>query len=133
MLFVCVHNSGRSQMAEAFFNRLARGKYSAASAGTEPSPGLNLTVVRVMAEAGIDLSNHKPKLLTPEMVKEARRVITMGCGVAASCPALFTPTEDWGLTDTQCAPEAIVRQIRDKIKGRIEKLIRELDRDLTHS
>jgi arsenate reductase len=96
VLFVCVHNSGRSQMAEAFFNQLAGTRASASSAGTQPAPGVNPTVIQVMREAGLDISRNTPKMLTIEMMKDADRVITMGCGVAESCPAHIVPMENWG-------------------------------------
>jgi arsenate reductase (thioredoxin) len=129
VLFICVHNSGRSQMAEAFFNLLAHGKYLAASAGTEPAAQIDSIVIRVMAEAGIDMQGRKPRPLTPEMAKEARLVITMGCGVSKSCPALFIPVEDWGLPDPKGMPVAGVRRLRDDIKSRVSKLIKRLDRE----
>lgn len=80
ILFVCIHNSGRSQMAEAFFNRMAQGKAKALSAGTRPSEGINPIAVEAMKEPGIDISNKKPKILTMDMIKSADKMITMGCG-----------------------------------------------------
>ncbi len=80
IVFVCVHNSGRSQMAEAFFNKLAKGKLRAFSAGTQPADKVNSVVVDTMREVGIDISEKKPKALTFEMMENADRVITMGCG-----------------------------------------------------
>lgn len=95
VVFVCVHNSGRSKMAEAIFNQLApRRDMAATSAGTQPGTGVNPTVVEAMRELGIDLRKEKPRQLTPEMWQAADRVITMGCGVAESCPAGFLVTED---------------------------------------
>lgn len=126
ILFVCVHNVGRSQMAEAFFNRMAKGKAKVFSAGTQPADKLNPVVVEVMREVGIDISRRKPKMLTLEMMENANRVITMGCGVEAACPASFVPTEDWQLEDPEGKPIEQVRQIRDEVKSRLEKLIKEL-------
>ena len=113
-------------MAEAFFNHLARGKVSATSAGTKPGPQVNPAVVKAMREAGLDISQQKPKALTFEMIENADRVITMGCGVEEVCPASFVPTEDWELEDPEGKPIEKVREIRDEIKARVEKLIKEL-------
>jgi arsenate reductase len=113
-------------MAEAFFNHLAKGKASATSAGTKPGPQVNPAVVKAMREAGLDISQQKPKALTFEMIENADRVITMGCGVEEVCPASFVPTEDWELEDPEGKPIEKVREIRDEIKARVEKLIKEL-------
>jgi arsenate reductase (thioredoxin) len=126
VLFVCVHNSGRSQMAEAFFRALAGGKAKAISAGTKPADRVNSTVAAVMKEVGIDISRRRPKALTFEMMEKADRVITMGCGVEETCPATFAPTEDWQLDDPEGRPIEEVRKIRDDIKARVEKLVAEL-------
>ena len=126
VLFVCVHNAGRSQMAEAFFSRLAEGKALALSAGTEPASRVNPVVVGAMREVGIDISHQKPKLLTLEMLENVDRVITMGCGVEGVCPASFVPTEDWELEDPEDKPIEKVRQIRDEIKAKVDELVRTL-------
>jgi arsenate reductase len=127
VIFVCVHNSGRSQMAEAFAKRLGQGKLIAESAGTEPGDALNPQAVAVMREIGYDMSGHRPKVMTPEMVESADRIITMGCGVDAdTCPAVFVPSEDWGLDDPKGQPVEKVREIRDEIKARVEKLVGEI-------
>ena len=125
IVFVCVHNSGRSQMAEAFFNELAEGRAQAISAGTQPSDKVNPVVVEAMREVGIDISSNKPKALTLEMVEEADRMITMGCGAEAQgvCPASFIETEDWELEDPKGKPIEKVIRIRDEIKERVENLI----------
>lgn len=126
VIFVCVHNSGRSQMAEAFAKRLGQGRLIAESAGTEPGDALNAQAVAVMQEIGYDMSGHHPKMMTLEMVESADRIITMGCGVDAGvCPAAFVPTEDWGLDDPKGQPIEKVREIRDEIKARVEKLVEE--------
>ena len=126
VLFVCVHNSGRSQMAEAFFNKLAGGKAQALSAGTQPAGEVNPVVVEAMREAGIDISSNKPKALTLEMVEKADRMITMGCGAEAGavCPASFIETEDWALEDPKGKSLDQVRKIRDEIKARVMKLLK---------
>jgi arsenate reductase len=126
VLFVCVHNAGRSQMAEAFFNQIAKGRAKGSSAGTQPSEEVNPIVVKAMREVGIDIGHRKPKMLTFEMLEDADRVITMGCSVEKACPASFIPTEDWELEDPEGKPIEQVRQIRDEVKARVERLAREL-------
>jgi arsenate reductase len=126
VLFVCVHNSGRSQMAEAFFNHLAGNKASALSAGTKPALKINPTIIQVMRETGIDISRQKPKMLTLEMMESADRVITMGCDVEETCPAGIVPMEDWGIEDPEGKPEEKIREIRDIIRNKVATLIKEL-------
>ncbi len=126
VLFVCVHNTGRSQMAEAFFNISSDHNYKAESAGTSPSSGVNETVITVMQELDIDLSGNRPKLLTQTMLDEAEKVITMGCNVEDVCPANMTITEDWGLEDPKDQSVEKVRLIRDEVKIRVDKLIEAL-------
>lgn len=126
VLFVCVHNAGRSQMAEAFFNQMAKGKAKGLSAGTQPSKKVNPMVVKTMREVGIDISRRKPKLLTFEMLEDADRVITAGCSVEKACPASSVPTEDWQLDDPEGKPIEQVRQIRDEVKAKVERLVKEL-------
>ena len=128
VLFVCVHNSGRSQMAEAFFNKLAGAKAQALSAGTQPADEVNPVVVEAMREAGINISGNKPKMLTLDMVRKADRMITMGCGAEAesTCPASFIETEDWALEDPKGKSLEQVRKIRDEIKERVNKLVKEI-------
>jgi len=127
VIFVCVHNSGRSQMAEAFFNKLAGGKAQALSAGTQPADKVNPVVVEAMREAGINIGGNKPKMLTLDMVEKADRMITMGCGAEAeaTCPASFIETEDWALEDPKGKSLEQVRKIRDEIKERVNKLVKE--------
>ncbi len=131
VVFVCVHNSGRSQMAEAFFNRMGAGSARALSAGTQPAAAVDPVAVEAMAEVGLDISANKPKALTLEMVEGADRMITMGCGAdaAAVCPASFIETEDWALEDPQGKPIEQVRKIRDEIEGRVARLFAEITRD----
>jgi arsenate reductase len=114
-------------MAEAFFRRAVNGKAEVFSAGTSPADKVNPTVVEAMREVGIDISKQKPKLLTIEMLENADRVITMGCGVEGVCPASFVPTEDWNIEDPEGKSIEKVRQIRDIIKSKVEQLVKELD------
>lgn len=126
VLFVCVHNSGRSQMAEAFFSNIAGEKAAASSAGTRPASKVNPTVVQVMREVGLDISHKVPRPLTLDMMDRADRVISMGCGVADTCPAGIVPMEDWGVADPEGKPMDEVRKIRDDIKNKVAALINEL-------
>ena len=129
VLFVCVGNSGRSQMAEAFLNHYAKGKAKALSAGTNPAANVEPTVVKVMKEVGIDVSGNKPKPLIPEMIDQANLVITMGCSAEAACPASWIETRDWGLEDPKDKPIEKVRQIRDEIKARVINLLQEIEKE----
>ncbi|MGA9101336.1 arsenate reductase ArsC [Aeromicrobium sp.] len=125
VLFVCVHNAGRSQMAAGYLQHLAGDRISVLSAGSEPADELNAVAIQVMAEEGIDIAGNKPKVLTTESVQEADVVITMGCG--DTCP--FFPGkryEDWDLVDPAGKDEETVRAVRDDIKKRIETLITEV-------
>jgi arsenate reductase len=127
VIFACVHNAGRSQMAAAFFNQYADlSKAEAISAGTQPADKVHEGVVAAMQKVGINLSNTKPKLLTDELAKQANLLVTMWCGEA--CP--YVPElkrEDWPLTDPKGKSEAEVLQIRDEIKTRVVKLLNELN------
>ena len=124
VLFICVHNSGRSQIAEAFFNQMARGIARAISAGSQPADKVNPTVVKAMREAGIDISRNKPKLLTHEMMERVDKAITMGC--ENSCPLTTVETDDWALEDPKDKPIEQVRKIRDEIKERVKRLIEQM-------
>jgi arsenate reductase len=130
VLFVCVHNAGRSQMAEAFFNRLARQRgldAVAQSAGTAPGEQVNPVAAQAMAEIGVSLEGHRPRLLTPELARSADRIITMGCGVdAAMCPAGTYITDDWQLPDPHGQPIEVVREVRDAVRRRVEALLEEV-------
>jgi arsenate reductase len=128
VVFVCVHNSGRSQMAEAFFNQIAEGKATAISAGTQPGDKVHPVVVEAMKEIGIDISGNKPKMLTLEMIEKADKMITMGCGADAGglCPAGFIETEDWALDDPKGKTISEVKIIRDEIKRRVSDLLAEI-------
>jgi protein-tyrosine-phosphatase len=127
ILFVCVENAGRSQMAEAFANKYGAGKLTATSAGIKLADKVNPVAVDAMKEKGIDISMNKPKLLTAEMSNEADLIITMGCGATEICPGpFFKPAIDWGLEDPKGKPIEKVRDIRDDIEKRVLKLIAEL-------
>ena len=127
VLFVCVGNSGRSQMAEAFFNELARGRAKAVSAGTNPAQSVAPDVVQAMKEVGIDISNNRPKPLTEEMLAQADRMVTMGCGAEGVCPVSFVPTEDWALEDPKGKSLEQVRKIRDEIKTKVAKMLEDTE------
>ena len=125
VLFVCVHNAGRSQMAAGFMRTLGADRVEVLSAGSAPKDSINPIAVQAMQEVGIDISNNTPKILTPEAVQESDAVITMGCGDA--CP--FYPGkryEDWVLDDPAGQGIESVRVIRDDIKKRVEQLLSEL-------
>jgi arsenate reductase (thioredoxin) len=128
VLFVCVHNAGRSVMAEALFNRLAERRARAVSAGTEPASKPHPEVVRAMDEVGLDVSGHAGMLLTDDLVRSASRVITMGCAVdERACPAIrYTGALDWGLDDPKGQPIELVREIRDEIERRVRVLLDDL-------
>jgi arsenate reductase len=127
VLFVCVGNSGRSQMAEALFNHSCGGDSLAISAGTRPATSVSRIAIAAMAELHIDISAQRPKPLTQQMIQQADRIITMGRDVAESCPAGFHASEDWGLEDPQGQPLDKVRLIRDQIRERVLTLLTELD------
>jgi arsenate reductase len=121
VLFVCNHNAGRSQMAQAFFERLAPAGVAAESAGTRPAERVWPEVVEVMAELGIDLSGRRPKQLSREMQERAGLAVTMGCGDA--CPYVPTTVEDWDLPDPAGKPLEEVRRIRDIVEARVQELL----------
>ena len=125
VLFVCVHNAGRSQMAAGFLDKLAAGRVSVLSAGSEPGEEINPTAVEAMAERGIDLSTKLPQPLTDDGVRAADVVITMGCGDA--CPIYPGKRyEDWDLEDPAGTDLETVRRIRDEIEARVQRLVGEL-------
>jgi protein-tyrosine-phosphatase len=125
ILFVCVHNAGRSQMAAAYAAELSGGRVEVLSAGSEPADKVNPIAVQAMAEEGIDIANNAPKALTTEAVKDSDVVITMGCG--DTCPIFPGKRyEDWELDDPAGQGIEAVRPIRDDIKARIERLLQEL-------
>jgi arsenate reductase len=128
LLFVCVENAGRSQMAEAFAKSYGKGKVEVKSAGTMPAKEVNSVVVQVMREKEIDLSANKPKLITNQMILEADKIIVMGCSAQGFCPApLLNKVIDWGIEDPKDKPIEKVRDIRDEIEERVKKLIEEMN------
>lgn len=125
VLFVCVHNAGRSQMAAGFMEHHGAGRIEVLSAGSAPKESINPVAVAAMSEVGIDIANRKPRVLTPESVQASDVVITMGCGDA--CP--FYPGkryEDWTLEDPAGRDLDFVRKVRDEIEDRVKKLIAEI-------
>jgi arsenate reductase len=125
VLFVCVHNAGRSQMAAGYLQHLAGDRIDVLSAGSQPAEGVNPVAVAAMAEEGIDITGEVPKILTDDAVRESDVVVTMGCG--DECP--YFPGkryEDWVLDDPAGQDLDVVRRVRDQIRGRVEGLIAEL-------
>ena len=130
VLFVCLHNAGRSQMSQALFEQAADGRHTAASAGTTPADRVHPEVVQVMRELGIDLADRHPQLLTRELALQADVVVTMGCG--DQCP--FIPGKrylDWELEDPKGRPVEEVRATRDEIARRVEELLADLEASRT--
>jgi protein-tyrosine-phosphatase len=128
VLFVCIENAGRSQMAEGFANMYGGGKVEASSAGTIPADQVNPVVVQVMRERGVDLSGKKPQAVTRKMVEEADAIIVMGCSAEGFCPApLLNKVIDWGIEDPKGKPVEKVREVRDEIERKVKKLIEEMN------
>jgi arsenate reductase (thioredoxin) len=130
VLFVCLHNAGRSQMSKALFDRAANGRHTSGSSGSRADPNgqVHPEVIEVMNELGIDLSDRKPRQLTRELAEQADVVVTMGCG--DECP--YIPGKryiDWDLEDPKGLPLEQVREIREDIGRRVEGLVRDLDSD----
>ena len=128
VLFVCVHNAGRSQMAAGFLTALAGDRIEVRSAGSRPGTAVNPVAVAAMAEVGIDIAGAQPRILTPEAVESSDVVITMGCG--DECP--YFPGkryEDWVLDDPAGQDIAFVRRVRDDIRGRVQALVESLSPD----
>ncbi|MCW2522910.1 MAG: Protein-tyrosine phosphatase, low molecular weight [Frankiales bacterium] len=125
VLFVCVHNAGRSQMAAGWLKAMAEDRIEVRSAGSEPADHINPLAVQAMSEVGIDIAGEQPKTLTVDAVSRADAVITMGCGDA--CP--YFPGkkyEDWELTDPAGQPIEVVREVRDQIRQRVQALVDQL-------
>jgi len=129
ILFVCVENAGRSQMAEALFRKYAPAKFHATSAGTKPSLKVNPIVAQVMKEVGINIENQIPKSLSGEMLEDSTVAVNMGCMDKESCPALFVKDVlDWNIQDPKGKSIDEVRKIRDQIEIKVKELIKNLDR-----
>lgn len=127
ILFVCVENAGRSQMAEGFFSKYAPPSYRALSAGTKPAGKVNQLAIEVMNEAGIDISKQKSKIITDEMIRNSIRSVNMGCMNKADCPLLFLNNPiDWSIEDPKDKPIEKVREIRDEIDRRVQELVENL-------
>jgi protein-tyrosine-phosphatase len=128
ILFVCVENAGRSQMAEAFFRKFAPSRFNVSSAGTTPSSQLNPIVIQVMKEVGIDVMNQHPKLLSDFMIENSSKTVNMGCMEKESCPSLFVKDVlDWNISDPKEKSLDEVRIIRDTIKSEVMNLIKTLE------
>ena len=124
ILFVCVENAGRSQMAEAFFRKFTDNRFNVISAGTTPSKELNPIVVQVMKEIGIDMNNQNPKMLSESMISNSFKTVNMGCMDKESCPALFVKDViDWNIPDPKEKTIEQIREIRDQIKTEVLNLI----------
>lgn len=128
ILFVCVENAGRSQIAEGFFKKYAPIRFKTVSAGTKPAYQLNPIVVEAMKEVGIDISKQKSKELTDEMIRESYNVVNMGCMDKNFCPTIFVPKViEWNLKDPKGKSIEEVREIRDEIEKRIKELVSTLE------
>jgi len=128
ILFVCVENAGRSQMAEAFFKKFAKNRFNVISAGISPSSTLDPVVVSVMAEIGIDLKNQQPQLLSSSMIENSNKTVNMGCMDQESCPSLFVKgVDDWNIEDPRGKSVEDVRKIRDQIKNDVLNLLGSLE------
>ena len=127
VLFVCVENAGRSQIAEGFFKKLAPSEYEGISAGTIPVSEVNPLAIKAMKEVDIDISDNKSKLVTNEMIEESDSVVNMGCMNKESCPALFVEEiDDWAIEDPKGKSIEEIRKIRDTIETKVKKLVSEL-------
>ena len=130
ILFVCVENAGRSQMAEGFFRKYCTGDYEPVSAGTRHKSQINPVAVDVMKEVGIDIGGQRPKELTEDMMRNSAKIINMGCMDKDFCPTLFVPkVVDWGIEDPKDKPMEKVREIRDEIERRIKEVVEQIDKD----
>jgi|SRR5688500_1189364 arsenate reductase len=129
ILFVCVQNAGRSQIAEAFFNqKYAPEGYRAISAGTRPASQINPLAVRVMEEVGIDISSQKSKIISEEMIKSSEKSVNMGCMERTECPMLFINNViDWGIEDPKSKSIERVREIRDEIDRRVKEIAQRIE------
>lgn len=124
VLFVCVENAGRSQMAEAFAKHYGKGKIEATSAGTMPSKEVNPVVIQAMREKGIDISKNKPNPLSTKIIQEAEKIVVMGCDAQGFCPAsLLKKVVEWELEDPKGKSIEKVRKIRDMIERKVKNLI----------
>lgn len=129
ILFVCVENAGRSQMAEGFFRKFAPRGYEAQSAGTQPVAEINPIAIQAMKEVGIDISKQTPKLISDIIIKNSNKIVNMGCMDKDACPALFLDNvDDWNIPDPKEKPIEQVREIRDKIEHKVNELVSNLEK-----
>jgi arsenate reductase (thioredoxin) len=130
ILFVCVENTGRSQMAEAFFKKYAPSEYEATSAGTQHTSQINPLVVQVMKDVGIDITNQKPKAMTEDMIRNATKIVNIGCMDKNFCPTLFIPkVSDWGIEDPKGKSTEKVKEIRDEIERKVKEIVEEMKKE----
>jgi arsenate reductase (thioredoxin) len=130
VLFVCVENAGRSQMAEGFFRKYAPRGYATLSAGTKPLGHINPLAIEVMKEVGIDIGNQKSKDITEDMMRDSTKIVNMGCMDNSFCPTLFIHhVIEWGIEDPKGKPIEKVREIRDDIDTKVRHLAAELNKD----
>ena len=130
VLFVCVENAGRSQMAESFFKKFTKDRFNVISAGTIPSKNLNPIVVQVMKEIGIDMTSQSPKTISNSMIDNSFKTVNMGCMDKESCPALFVKDViEWNIQDPKEKTIEQVRKIRDQIKSEVLNLIKSIDNE----
>jgi len=130
VLFVCVENAGRSQMAESFFKKFTKDRFNVISAGTVPSKNLNPIVVQVMKEIGIDMTSQSPKTISNSMIDNSFKTVNMGCMDKESCPALFVKDViEWNIQDPKEKTIEQVREIRDQIKSEVLNLIKSIDNE----
>ncbi|MGQ9679944.1 MAG: arsenate reductase ArsC [Candidatus Bathyarchaeia archaeon] len=129
IVFVCVENSARSQMAEAFAKHYGKGRVEVVSAGTKPAERVNPLAIQVMKEKGIDISKNKPKAIDYRDIEDADMIITMGCGAEGFCPASFLERVlEWGIEDPKGKTIEEVRKIRDEIERRVKRLIDDINK-----
>ena len=128
VLFACIENSGRSQMAEGFFRKYAPKEWDAMSGGTNPKSYVNPLAIEVMKEVGVDISKHRAKMLSEEQIRKADLKVNMGCMDTKDCPTLVLGGyEDWGIEDPKDKPIEKVREIRDQIESKVKKLVSEVE------
>jgi arsenate reductase len=131
ILFVCVENAGRSQMAEGFFRKHAPEGFEPISAGTKPTSQVNPVVVQAMDEVGISISQQKPKDITEDMIRNSTKIVNMGCMDKSFCPTLFIPNLiDWGIEDPTGKPIEQIREIRNEIEHRVKNLVANLPKNI---
>jgi arsenate reductase len=131
ILFVCVENAGRSQMAEGFFRKHAPEGFEPISAGTKPTSQVNPVVVQAMVEVGISISQQKPKDITEDMIRNSTKIINMGCMDKSFCPTIFIPNViDWGIEDPKGKPIEQIREIRNEIEQRVIHLVANLPKNI---